>query len=340
MNCPNCGSNLNVGEAFCRVCGTKVASQQNQTAMSEVNPALAAFQQPNNSTQQTTNYNFVSNRNYNDNLDSDDALVKAYIGKNADKLMNGGFSLNSFFLGPIYALYRKMWLLGLILLISSFVVTIFLQSISSFVLPAINIFVAIQFKKFYLKDVEEKVQKIKNQNSGKSKEELILICAQKGGTAMWPVIVAIILYIFYIMILTLGVAYTLLYNDEKIDELSFSVPTDFEASPYETDNYKAYNHNLCYFNITTTNSTYYDSTRDYLESMYSSSEDEVSKITSKNINGNIWYNMSVKSSYITDYYYATIYNNKIYAVEFSIPNDDNGNCSEAHEDIIESLEFE
>ena len=28
-NCPNCGSNINQGEAFCRNCGTKMTIPQN-----------------------------------------------------------------------------------------------------------------------------------------------------------------------------------------------------------------------------------------------------------------------------------------------------------------------
>lgn len=31
-NCPNCGSKVNQGEAFCRVCGTRVALPQNNIA--------------------------------------------------------------------------------------------------------------------------------------------------------------------------------------------------------------------------------------------------------------------------------------------------------------------
>ena len=30
MNCPKCGSNVNQGEMFCRVCGAKIVSQSIQ----------------------------------------------------------------------------------------------------------------------------------------------------------------------------------------------------------------------------------------------------------------------------------------------------------------------
>ena len=30
MNCPKCGSNVNQGEMFCRVCGAKIVSQSVQ----------------------------------------------------------------------------------------------------------------------------------------------------------------------------------------------------------------------------------------------------------------------------------------------------------------------
>ena len=82
--CPNCGSNLKDGDKFCRKCGTKVELRNNDLKTLIKNISI-----------------------------SDDDLINAYIGKNADKLKNGTFSANTFFLGSLYVLYRKMWLLGI-----------------------------------------------------------------------------------------------------------------------------------------------------------------------------------------------------------------------------------
>ena len=123
MNCPKCGSNVNQGEMFCRVCGAKIVSQSVQPNQMGQMPVAnqqvhaqnqyVSQQQPimnNNVGYGTSNYSSYSN---------DEALINAYIGKNADKLKNGGFSVNTFFFGNIYVLYRKCgcWVLfGFLLL--------------------------------------------------------------------------------------------------------------------------------------------------------------------------------------------------------------------------------
>ena len=93
-NCPNCGANVNSGEAFCRVCGTKIAvpqnnfnnTQQNQQMNNQfnnqvnsenVNSGLQGFQQS-----QGNQYS-NSTMPQNDYINKDD-LIDSYIGKNAN----------------------------------------------------------------------------------------------------------------------------------------------------------------------------------------------------------------------------------------------------------------
>ena len=128
-NCPNCGSKVNQGEAFCKVCGTKLSSPQNITNNTQQYQQYT--NQNTNSISQLINYQNINNQQINNNLNSqqpqnniyqnniiynndNEYLIDSYIGKNAEKLKNGGFSTNTFFFGSLYVLYRKMWLLGFI----------------------------------------------------------------------------------------------------------------------------------------------------------------------------------------------------------------------------------
>ena len=377
MNCPKCGSNVNQGEMFCRVCGAKIVSQsvqQNQMGQmpidSQTNQMVqtpvanqqvhaqnqyVSQQQPimnNNVGYGTSNYSSYSN---------DEALINAYIGKNADKLKNGGFSVNTFFFGNIYVLYRKMWMLGIVWFLASMIISMFLSSLSSVLTLAANIFISTQFKKWYLKHVEEKVAKIKAENPNASHEQLLMICTQKGGTTIIPIIIFVILYIaiFANAFLTaLGILenankYDDIYNNNSstvtgsgdIGNLSLTIPSSFKKGSYNTDSYLSYSlydynsNDSCRITISTTNSRYYDSVNAYLEdNVYYSASDTASSIEQKNINSNNWVYMSVKKSYNTTYYYAGEDNDKIYEIEFSIT-EDSGKCSSAHTSIINSLKF-
>lgn len=162
--CPNCGSNLKDGDKFCRKCGTKVELRNNDLKTLIKNISI-----------------------------SDDDLINAYIGKNADKLKNGTFSANTFFLGSLYVLYRKMWLLGIGWLVVNAIVGAFLEPVSSAISIALSVVLGLKFKNLYLKHVIEEVNKIKIENNNATREELMMICTNKGGTSILGVILPIII---------------------------------------------------------------------------------------------------------------------------------------------------
>lgn len=189
-NCPNCGSEVNFGESFCKMCGTRVTLLQNDN------------QQKNN---QNINY---SDKNSNltvtdieeeNSFYSDNELIDAYIGKNAFQIKKGGFSLCTYLFGLFYVFYRKMWLLGFSWIAINLITNTFLTSIADVIMLVVNIIIAFQFKKIYLKKVSESVNEIKEQNPGKSKEQLISLCKKKGGTTIIPIIILIIIIVISIL---------------------------------------------------------------------------------------------------------------------------------------------
>lgn len=257
-----------------------------------------------------------------------------------------------------------MWMLGIIWFLASMIISMFLSSLSSVLTLAANIFISTQFKKWYIKHVEEKVEKIKAENPNASQEQLLMICTQKGGTTIIPIIIMVVLYIaiFAIAFLTvLGTLETAKDNANKYDDtynnnssvsgsgdigdLSLTIPSSFEKGSYNTDSYLSYSlydydsNDSCRITVSTTNSRYYDSVSAYLEdNVYYSASDTASSIEQKNINSNNWAYMSVKTSYNTTYYYAGENNDKIYEIEFSI-SEDSGKCSSAYTSTINSLKF-
>lgn len=356
-SCPNCGSNVNQGEAFCRVCGTKLILPQNNSVTNQQPFQEINNQNESNVQQSINNQNFQqtglgvnttlqgpqqpqNNVGYQSNTISDDDLIDAYIGKNADKLKTGNFSANTLCFGFLYVLYRKMWLLGFLLLAVIVVATMFLPSIVSFVFCLSNIAFSLQFKKIYLKHVKEQVDKIKTENTGKTREQLMMLCSQKGGTTLVPVIIFIILDAILIFLVNLG-------SYETIGDLNVMVPSMLIAGSSSTDTYKYYatsyddnNTDSCNLVISITNNSYHTDAKQYLEKMiYRSPTDIYSGISQEKINNNDWYYANVKTGYGQEHYYSIQKNGYIYNLQFSISNDNNKTCSSAYNIVINSLSF-
>lgn len=378
MNCPNCNSHVELGSSFCGVCGAKIETsslvqngnlvynQQNNTQIQYNNVPSDNYQshmQYNNGIQSNYQSQMYYQQNVNREVDNEEKLMDAYIGKNADKLKNGGFSLNVFFFGNIYVLYRKMWLLGILWFVGSMIVSMFLSSFSSLISTFVGIYISTQFKNMYLNHVKEQVKKIQTENVGKTYEELKLICEKKGGTTIWPVIIFILFYVVLIGLFFL-LSFASIYDtmekskenyDEYISdgsdsdggfkELEVTIPSQFESSEYNSEYYNSFSlltdTDYCRLSLTTTSTVLYESAREYLEEgVFYSAGGEISSFEEKTINGNIWTTFSVQSTYDTTYYYAIVHNDEIYNVEFEIYNNDTNACSEGHLAIVNSLKFD
>lgn len=356
-NCPNCGSQVNQGEAFCRVCGTKLPSPQNIANNMQyqqfTNQNFNMVNQPTNnqninSQQLNTISNLQNNIIYNNDTDDED-LIDSYIKKNVNKLKNGGFSANTFFFGFLYMLYRKMWLLGFIWFAISIITNTFLPSIANIVTLIANIVISIKFKKIYLNHVKEQVNKIKSENSEKTKEQLMMICHKKGGTTIVPVIIAILFYgtAFYGALINLLDVYNKPNNNYKnpdtLNNLNITIPSNLIISDYSTDYYRFYTTNYsedenCSLKLlATTPNNYSKNAKEYLENdIYTDTYDEISQ---KKINNNTWYYTTVTTNYSKEYYYSIEKNGTIYEVKFQINSDTNKTCSDAYDTIVNSLEF-
>ena len=192
MNCPNCGFKVNENENFCRSCGTRVrqTSQNDSTVENNINKPNTGYDY-HSQFQNVNNVQDINNPGNNYYAE----LIDAYIGKNADKIKSGKFSWPSFFFGVLYVLYRKMWLLWLIIVAISAVASLIIP------LPALieyiisGIIIGLIFNKVYVNKVRKKVEKIVRENPGKTKEELKTICSKKGGTTIIPVVIIVGLYL-------------------------------------------------------------------------------------------------------------------------------------------------
>ena len=139
---------------------------------------------------------------------NDNELLKAYIGKNYDKITRRPFNFAASFLGMLYLLYRKKVLWAILVwaingMIGSFFKTPVFGLIAVIVL---SILTGACFNHFYVRECIQEIEKIKYRYSGRSMGELKLLCAQNGGTSLlYPVLCILIPFVALILFFALSV---------------------------------------------------------------------------------------------------------------------------------------
>ena len=216
MNCGNCGSNVNPGDMFCQNCGAGINNSKNSQ-------------------------NTIIN---------DEVLVDAYIGKNIEELRKGNFSWCTFFFDVFYVFYRKMWLFGILYLLSYLVVfallivlivilvkqtneITFIQNYVKYYFIiyggisltslALRLIFSFKFKKSYLKHATKKVEQIKIRNMGKTNEEIKKACSKKGGTSIFGIVLALLLPVMLYLLLAIPYA---IQTKNTLDKVQNSVVKD------------------------------------------------------------------------------------------------------------------
>ncbi len=139
---------------------------------------------------------------------SDDKLVMEYVGKKYPIIKNKKFSLPAFFFGYLYAAYRKYYSLTFIILLINVLTALFIKFaklnditlavVSVVVNIVLDLVVSFNFNKWYLKNAEKRVQKIKDDNSSLSENDLSMLCGKKGKPSIGISIICLLAYSIFI----------------------------------------------------------------------------------------------------------------------------------------------
>lgn len=150
----------------------------------------------------TPNINVV-NQSFSNTMD-DEAFLKAFIGKNYEKITTRNFNFSAFFFSSLYVLCRKMFWQGLVLYCAMFVSSNLLGSIGKVISLVIALATGLMFNKIYVKYATDEVEKIKQQNPNGNSNAINLVCFSKGGTSVGNIFlglfIAIVISIIYGMI--------------------------------------------------------------------------------------------------------------------------------------------
>ena len=153
------------------------------------------------------NVSYTSGSISNKTSDNDEILLKAFIGKNQEKITTKRFNFAGFFFTAFYMAYRKMFLYSIILyLIMMFILNAIKNNIIIIGLYLlVSIVVGLLVNKIYLYYAKKKINKIKFKNSQKNIDELKTICSIKGGTSVGRIFLELFIgFIIAIVMITAG----------------------------------------------------------------------------------------------------------------------------------------
>lgn len=338
MYCPRCGTNITRNVEYCPHCGANI---KDELARYNFNPVQESTIEIEKQPTHEEQYQYSLEYSYGNK----DDFIKAYIGKNYDKIKSQKFSFPTFFLGSIYFFYRKLYALGLIWMIVIFILGIMNLA---FLLMG-QIILACSFSKIYLNIVKNRIKAIAMQNKRNSQDEIITQCKQKGGT---NIILPFLLV--FIILGSIGLIINIEINTKqeykkinektvfKIGNISYTIPEGYTLY-YESDEYQAFNkYDPAYCSITIQerkNSTLYNSEEEYLKSnLYTKESDIVSPITTLTINNETWTQISIQTEYRIQNTYVLKKSKTIYEIETT--DNTSQNCKEELEQILNSITYQ
>lgn len=151
----------------------------------------------------------------------DAKLLISYIGKNNKKFFNNKFSFTAFFFGGLYLIYRKMYVLGMLIYFIEtfftvyFVDNIIVLSIILFLILIERIFLGFVTNKKYLDVAYNNCMKIQEKNFIRPDEEIVSSCQEKGETNLF--ILILITIMLSLIVYSLNNALKTIINPNKVN---------------------------------------------------------------------------------------------------------------------------
>lgn len=388
MKCLKCGAYVYSSDKFCRSCGTTLTEENCQYGDNISNSKYDSTSchgkqydysntyshtKKDSDTKYTQSYEYdnkytidQSKYAYAMTTDSggDDKYVKAYVGQNYQSIKKMKFSFPTLIFGPWYLLYRKVWGYAIAIIIISIAAQFLLTSdLKDFVNIIMNIFVACKFQSIYMKQAEDKVEQIKQQNLDKTTNELLDICRKKGGTSTKAPAIIIISALILIPIIAMYV-YT---NDtvdvenennneivEEVEEennaFTYTIPQGFiktyGSGFYNRFEYQVNNSIKC--NLTVDKTTLirnYPDEKTYLEkkmNIVANTTNQPIPVMSLNLNGKNWKYINIETPQRSETMYAYKTDKEIYVIktyDYKINNQTNTICKTKYNEFLNSVKI-
>lgn len=306
----------------------------------------------------------------------DEKYIKAYIGKNYNKIEKRKFNISAFVFSVFYLLYRKRYMLsfflivlilGIFFLINKFLSLSQIEILLIYVgiLLIIMLILGLTFNKTYFQRAINKVSDYKEKY--KNNDDILIACTKKGRTNLARVFLIFLLPLFILSILLIILVFKTTDKSDLnnfVDEVKESITSELEnmfynASSDSVINYgnvgEVYNN----FNINVPSyfekqgaSYVYDSGalendacifKFNVVTDYSNPNDLINKLggnaETSEINNVTWYNITTNNNLM--YYGITENDGKVYLTEFQIGSavDNPEVCQNHYNEIMSSISY-
>lgn len=139
----------------------------------------------------------------------------AYVGRNYVKISKKKFSFSAFLLNWYYLLYRKRYLLAILGMLVTIVLTMISNTlpVMKYIMIVLTVIVSailgVFFNSRYIKFINKKTKLLKEKNSNLDVETFLKLCQKKGGTSLFSsTIIYTIFLIAIILIANLSIVKT------------------------------------------------------------------------------------------------------------------------------------
>ena len=372
MICPNCKTQMQDNAKFCKNCGEKLSTSNSHEEQIDYSNTYSnatddysidhgkQFDYSNTYSSATDNYSvehgdqFDYSELYSNMLKpsvtSDDDYIKSYVGNSYETIKEEKLSVPALIFGPIYLLYRKMWLFALTIIFINYLLLIYCsQELTIIIQLLIHIYLGFKFNNLYMQNTIKKIDEIKMSNPDKSSTELLDVCKKQGGVSTGYIIIGVIATL-------IGWEIALVQNPEQEDTTHNSIMTIADMS-YQINEKATISHNLDeyqYYNYTDNEINYctFSISTDHYIKMYKNANDYLKKnLDPTNKNPNIKYKQTTINDITWDFAqitnnnkiennYAILKNNIYYIIKINHRDKTGDTCMEIEKELLESISFE
>ena len=192
MICKKCGKKIGKKELFCPYCGYYAGDNDKELAEeTEDFEEKKVFEK-----EQFKIKDASATRKGQFSYENED-LLEAFIGEDYKLIKKSPFNIWAFLLNWMYLLYRKLYITGIIGLLISWIVIVFLREIIWIYIAFVMIALGLSFSSYYIFISKKKVEKIIRDNPNEDRFYLEAICRQKGGV---NVVLALVIYLVFLVI--------------------------------------------------------------------------------------------------------------------------------------------
>lgn len=170
MYCLRCGTKVDDKVEYCPHCGANIKEELSRydykpKETDHKEPTINLEPSHEEQFEYSQKYSYAKNDQQLQNIlknkkstisPQNEEYLKAYVGNNYEKIKKSSFSFPTFFFGPIYMFYRKLYMVGFIWILLSIVAIIFFE-----LYFIAMIIMAILFRNIYFAHALKKVEIIK-----------------------------------------------------------------------------------------------------------------------------------------------------------------------------------